>query len=252
MLKLIAILFVLALLYITYNYCETSEHFEAKPKKIIAHRTSADLNTGNFDDLDDNSGIIDDSSELVLGENIVTYEQFPEESKQQIRRKYMTRDHAAPGEFKVDNYAQGVRGGNSDKSIDFIDESNDLMQAGYMENDQFTGNDETGGNYAPYAQEHKSVNKFKTSEIFDANNYLPSDKSVNPDWFDVVPDAISVKNRHLINVSKPIGINTVGSSLRNPSYDIRGTPACPKMVISPWMQSTIEPDTNFKSLCGPY
>ena len=64
-----------------------------------------------------------------------------------------------------------------------------------------------------------------------------------------MPDAISVKNRHLINISKPIGVNTIGTSLRNPSHDIRGTPSCPKFVISPWLQSSIEPDHNLKGLC---
>jgi len=124
------------------------------------------------------------------------------------------------------------------------------MKSGYSENDQFMGNDEGNAQYAPYKPEKKKIDKFKASEIFNSQNYLPNEKSVNPDWFDVVPDAISVKNRHLINVSKPMGINTIGTSLRNPSYDIRGSPPNPKFVISPWLQSTIEPDNNFKSLCA--
>lgn len=166
-----------------------------------------------------------------------------------LQRKFRTRNHATDCNYKYGSYLFGKRSGYSDGALNYIDESNDLLQPGYTTNDQFVGQDETDGQYAPYKPERKCVNKYKTSEIFNSQNYLPSEKSINPEWFDIVPEPISVKNRHLINVSKPIGINTIGSSLRNPSYDIRGSPPCPKFVISPWMQSTIEPDTNLKSLC---
>ena len=44
-------------------------------------------------------------------------------------------------------------------------------------------------------------------------------------------------------------VTTINCTLKNPSHDIRGTIANPKFVVSPWMQSTIEPDNNLKSLC---
>ena len=65
-----------------------------------------------------------------------------------------------------------------------------------------------------------------------------------------MPEAISVKNRHLINVTRAVGINTVGTSHKNGSYDLRGNPPCPKFVVSPWLQSSIEPDLNIKGLCN--
>lgn len=93
----------------------------------------------------------------------------------------------------------------------------------------------------PCKSEYKCLNKYKTNDIFNSQDYLPSANSF-PDWFDILPESIIVKN-------KPIGINTIGSSLKTPTYDIQGPPPCPKFVISPWLHSTIEPDTNFKSLC---
>jgi hypothetical protein len=199
----------------------------------------------------ENTGDLGNSSdkELIINDSVVTYDDSTQESDDRIKKKFITRNHPKRSGYKYDNYSQGNRGGAYDQAIDFIDESNDLMQAGYSTNDKFVGNDESKGKYASYKPENRKVNKFKASEIFNSQNYLPNEKSVNPDWFDVVPDAIPVKNRHLINVSKSIGQNTIGTSLRNPSYDIRGSPPNPKFVISPWMQSTIEPDTNFKSLC---
>jgi len=206
-------------------------------------------NNGKCDNDEESDVVVDDKDELVLDDGVVTYDEFSKEADDVIRKKYMTRNHAKDGKYKHINYAQGKRGGSYSQAVDYIDESNDLLQTGYMANDQFVGMDDTKGQYAPYKAECKKVDKYKASEIFNSKNYLPNEKSINPEWWDIVPDAIDVKNRNLINVSKAIGIDTIGTSLRNPSYDIRGSPPCPKFVISPWLQSTIEPDTNLKSLC---
>jgi|SRR5579872_2267574 len=73
-------------------------------------------------------------------------------------------------------------------------------------------------------------------------NCLP--QIVEEDWFDVEP-ILNKDTPHLINVVKPIGVNTIGSSLGR-DYDIRGDLPNPKIWISPWLNSTIEPDTNIK------
>jgi len=39
-----------------------------------------------------------------------------------------------------------------------------------------------------------------------------------------------------------IGVNTQGGSLRNPNLDIRSAPAIDKKEVSPWLNSTIDPD----------
>ena len=38
------------------------------------------------------------------------------------------------------------------------------------------------------------------------------------------------------------GINTVGQSLRNANLDVRSDPPNPRAAISPFLNSTIEPD----------
>jgi hypothetical protein len=50
------------------------------------------------------------------------------------------------------------------------------------------------------------------------------------------------------------GINTVGSSLRNANLQIRSEPPNPQTSVSPWMNTTIEPDLMRIPLeigCGP-
>jgi hypothetical protein len=44
------------------------------------------------------------------------------------------------------------------------------------------------------------------------------------------------------------GVNTIGSSLKNASRDLRAEPINPQQVVSPWMQSTVEPDLTRRPL----
>jgi hypothetical protein len=94
-------------------------------------------------------------------------------------------------------------------------------------------------------------NKGTEKEKYDIDGYLPKEKE--KDWFETI-EAVDVKNSHLINIYRPIGANTIGSSHKNSTYDLRGTDSavCPKFVVSPWNQSSIEPDRSMKSLCGVY
>lgn len=59
-------------------------------------------------------------------------------------------------------------------------------------------------------------NESQTS-VNGADGVLPLD--ISNDWFNVPPN-YPIRNRHLINISLPIGINTVGSSIRNSMHDI--------------------------------
>ena len=85
---------------------------------------------------------------------------------------------------------------------------------------------------------------------YDAKDFLP--KEVNDKWFetDFSLAKYQLNDDKLINTDRYIiGINTVGQSLKNASYDIRGTIPNPKFVASPWNNSTYEPDFNLKPLC---
>lgn len=54
---------------------------------------------------------------------------------------------------------------------------------------------------------------------------------------------------NLINTDRyTIGVNTVGSSNKLSNYDIRPRPPNPKFTITPWNNSTIEPDYNTRPL----
>ena len=84
---------------------------------------------------------------------------------------------------------------------------------------------------------------------YDAKDFLP--KEINSQWFDTdfSQAKYNVNDDKLINTERyVIGVNTVGQSLKNATYDIRGTVPNPKFTVSPWNNSTYEPDFNLRSL----
>jgi hypothetical protein len=85
---------------------------------------------------------------------------------------------------------------------------------------------------------------------FDSSKVLPVE--IEEDWFDIEPllTTKKIKDTHLLHPKVHMGVNTVGSSLRNGTHDLRGDIPNPKINVSPWLNSTIEPDTNIKGICS--
>lgn len=77
-----------------------------------------------------------------------------------------------------------------------------------------------------------------------AEDLLPKD-AANSQWAQVNPAGQGdVKNQNFLTAGYHVGINTTGSTLRNPNLQIRSEPPNPQQKVSPWMQTTIEPDLN--------
>ena len=76
---------------------------------------------------------------------------------------------------------------------------------------------------------------------------LPGD--ANSEWAKINPSGQgALGDQNFLNAGFHIGINTVGQSLRNANLQLRSEPPNPQLKVSPWMQSTIEPDTNRRPL----
>lgn len=167
------------------------------------------------------------------------------------KSKFQTRN-MAHGDYKSSSYSAGRRGslGCSGWNQYFDNNNNVIGNSLTGENDKFLPVDESNNGYAAYRSSDKakcgSNQDCEPHDLHDIEKYLPQE--VNDDWFEVQPEPISVKNRHLINITKPIGVNTIGTSKKIASYDIRGRPMCPKFVVSPWLGSSVEPDNNLKPL----
>ena len=76
---------------------------------------------------------------------------------------------------------------------------------------------------------------------------LPKDQ--NSVWAQQNPMGTgSLKGKNFLSAGALIGINTVGQSMRNANYQLRSEPPNPQVAVSVFNQSTIEPDTNRRSL----
>lgn len=92
-----------------------------------------------------------------------------------------------------------------------------------------------------------------TIDAFPADRLKPEDllpkDAANSKWAQANPAGQGdIKDQNFLTAGYHMGFNTQGSSLRNPSYDLRSTPANPRYTVSVWQQSTIEPDQSRRAL----
>jgi hypothetical protein len=85
------------------------------------------------------------------------------------------------------------------------------------------------------------------------DSFFPQDKTkpedllprnaANSKWAQVAPAGQGdVKNQNFLTAGFLVGKDTVGVAKKNPNLTLRAEPANPKVAVSPWMNSTIEPD----------
>jgi len=119
-----------------------------------------------------------------------------------------------------------------------IQEANYSSEPMGVETD-LSGNSDLSGNTVP-------------SSCFPKGNLNPSDllpKSQANEWSEANPIGEgSLQEQNFLDAGFHSGINTVGNSLRNANMQLRSEPPNPQKKVSPWQQSTIEPDFNRKQL----
>lgn len=81
-----------------------------------------------------------------------------------------------------------------------------------------------------------------------ADDLLPKD-AANSKFAQVNPAGQGdVDGANFLTAGNKIGINSVGTSLRNANQQLRSEPPNPQVQVSPWMQTTIQPDLNRRPL----
>ena len=96
---------------------------------------------------------------------------------------------------------------------------------------------------------HKNSNEvvqpqggYAQQPVANPSDLLPADK--NSQWSTLNP-SMSQNNvivPDLLEAGYHIGLDTIGQTLRNANLQERSDPVIPKQEISPWNNSTIEPD----------
>lgn len=223
---------------------DDNNSIESFDESVCLDSVTSDL-TGNSNDSSDSSN----DSSCDSDDTSVPANQEPTLDKTSVKKmldkKMKHVDSAKPGEYKRSSYACNKRDQVGTQNLDdFFELGNPFNE---NNNNDFYGNDE-GSNLAAYAG--CGSKKLSDEEKFNSSALLP--KENNNDWFDTCADTtkgLSIKNRHLINTNRPMGVSTISTQRKNPSYDVRGNPANPKYVVSPFLNSSYEPDINASGIC---
>jgi len=111
----------------------------------------------------------------------------------------------------------------------------------YIEQPQSIGQRETG------SQMNQLPSECYPKDVLSSADLLPRD--ANSLWAQVSPSGQgSLADQNFLTSGFHIGINTVGQTLRNANRQLRSEPLNPQVKVSPWMQTTIDPDINRRPL----
>ena len=81
---------------------------------------------------------------------------------------------------------------------------------------------------------------YAAQPVANPSDLLPADK--NSQWAALNPSGNNVAIPDLLQAGYHIGLDTIGQTLKNANYQLRSDPIIEKKEVSPWLQSTIEPD----------
>ena len=119
--------------------------------------------------------------------------------------------------------------------------------ASYVAAEPSIGNNSSYATLSANPEPVPKANCFPRDRL-DSADLLPKD-AANSRWAAANPSGQgSVGDANLLSSGWHIGINTISSSLRNASHDLRSTPPNPQIPVSPFLNSTVEPDLLRKPL----
>lgn len=235
---------------------------------------SYDNNTGHammqnpvFLNIDKERNTIPDSDQDALDElirEVETGNSLQINSPQdQLFKQRSTSINSAKNGFRKVNYADSsyrmnFNGENDSNVSEQSQEELDTMyndalifkNTEHTNNNKFTGMPDSNGQWAnanlqeftttsPQTQQDKILN------LYNSNNYLPNNNLLKPDLtkgFQILDNPVAVDNPSLIPVLKAIPVSSVLGSKRNSTWDIRAEPPNPRTVVSPFLNSSIQPD----------
>jgi hypothetical protein len=103
--------------------------------------------------------------------------------------------------------------------------------------EKFTGSVSTEPSATPSATPGQDCGVLAPEEL------LPQNNAAAQAFDNAFPTGTNdLTSKNFLTAGYAVGIDTVSSSLKNASHDLRSTPIIPKVDIGPWMQSTITAD----------
>ena len=108
----------------------------------------------------------------------------------------------------------------------------------YNVNDQYSSVNSIGGG----DNSHAGMQSCYPRDRLTASDLLPKD-AADSKWARINPSGTGdIHDQNYLTAGYHVGINTVGQSLRNANLQLRSEIPNPQKAVSPWGNSTIEPD----------
>lgn len=242
---LILILLAAVVLFLLSNKKEEPIHNEG----ILTQDPKLSNNFNDVIDVGSNDDSFDLTSNSTNNSSISNDSSTSNASNEKLSTNELVKKMSAnstSNDYKASSYSQGVRGKTDSNSLDKFFEGNRPKDSN--NNNEFEPMTTDNGQYAAYTS-GKTSKKLTDKEKFDPNSLLPREN--NSEWFDDPYEQTTVKSSHLINIYRPTAIDTIQTSRKFASHDIRGIPATPKYPVSPWNNSSADADNNIRneSLC---
>lgn len=226
-----------------------NQEYDNESESQISYDESSDYSSDNSSEISDETIVNQVAASNGISRRQADEDDATDSSLEIIRERAMGLDgpyfrRKNGNRYKHNSY-RALGAGTNLKQIDKYFKVDDVMK-NYT--DRFVPMDD---NYGEEQNAPIDITNIKGTEQdkYNSNNFLPQQKE--KDWFETI-ETVDVKNSHLINIYRPIGVNTIGSTHKGAIWDIRGLDkaVCPKFVVSPFLQSSWEPDRSSKSLCA--
>jgi hypothetical protein len=173
------------------------------------------------------------------------YEGYDNEDGEEVENKG-NGDEGDGDENGQENFEVKMRN-NGNKMNRFSEAQNNPSESRRPMNGDLVGE----GNQAQFSND-PAVQQLRQAACFPKEMLTPEELKPQDNsslWAQVNPAGEgSLKGRSFLQAGHNIGINTVGQTMRNSNLQIRSEPPCPQVSVSPWNQTTIEPDTARKPL----
>ena len=176
------------------------------------------------------------------------YEGFNEnEDAEEVENKGKGNGDEGYGDENVQEGFEVKMRNNGNKMNRFSEAQNNPSESRRPMNGDLVGE----GNQAQFSND-PAVQQLRQAACFPKEMLTPEELKPQDNsslWAQVNPAGEgSLKGRSFLQAGHNIGINTVGQTMRNSNLQIRSEPPCPQVSVSPWNQTTIEPDTARKPL----
>lgn len=157
--------------------------------------------------------------------------------------------HAAPEQAHEASPPQPAAVGPQHAQVDDVSqERHDDM---YKTNPNVLPHAQISNDYAPQGNfKPDSSHNFGQFDCFPKDQLVPGDLLPRDGGFEESNPAPNgqLANRNLFESAHHSGLNTQGSSLRIANLQIRSNPLIARVDVGPWNQSTVETDTNRRTL----